>query len=541
MTLQEDLLSRGYFPEGLPPFFTSAGIAEFLKDEGYKDYITTKGKRFRAAPYSASKRGLTRRVFSVVHPVTAHDSARFVDVNRKHFEAHFAKSKFSQSAPIHQTGTGRAVTISSHAEFEEKRIERLAQYRFIAKTDISRFYHAIYTHSIPWAFHGKAKSKSTTDVDSKTIFFNKLDLITRNGQDAQTIGLPVGPDASRYVAELISTAMDLEFEKRCDVEGYDLVRHVDDIYIGTHSHADAEQALWRYREAMRPFDLYANESKTRIYSADFRFADAWPSNISARLNFALESPPNRKRDRLRAALEDIFSETVKSGDDGVLKYTIRLLDNAKLSTVDWSAVEPFLKRCAVHFGHTIDFVTRMVVWQSFVSFSFEQESWAPIFLETLDRHGRLGNDSEVCWSLYACYMLDIKIEQTIAEHIARNCNALSVVALLNCVEKGLVDKTVFDIAYDRIALENAKGAFWPVMLEWMCNDWSKHQAVKKLLDEQLIEDMGDSGVSIFDEDALPKVFQGLEQNEFQTVKSAIEKSDGYDDESAEDDEEDDGL
>src|SRR5262249_18467816 len=121
MGLKDDLLSKGYFPEGPPPFFTSAVLADFLKSGGYSDYITAKGKRFRAAPYSASKRGMTRRVFSVVHPVTAHDTAQFIDVNRTHFESQFEKSKFSLSAPVHQPNGARAVTISSHAEFEEKR------------------------------------------------------------------------------------------------------------------------------------------------------------------------------------------------------------------------------------------------------------------------------------------------------------------------------------------------------------------------------------------------------------------------------------
>jgi hypothetical protein len=31
--------------------------------------------------------------------------------------------------------------------------------RYVLKTDVARFYHSIYTHSIPWVIHGKAAAK----------------------------------------------------------------------------------------------------------------------------------------------------------------------------------------------------------------------------------------------------------------------------------------------------------------------------------------------------------------------------------------------
>lgn len=75
------------------------------------------------------------------------------------------------------------------------------------------------------------------------MFCNRLDFILRKGQDGQTVGIRVGPDASRFVAEVISIAIDLEFRRRCELPDLAIVRHVDDIWIGAHSHADAEQAF----------------------------------------------------------------------------------------------------------------------------------------------------------------------------------------------------------------------------------------------------------------------------------------------------------
>jgi len=226
----------------------------------------------------------------------------------------------------------------------------------IAGTDIARFYHSIYTHSIPWAYHGKTAAKADRGVRSASIFFNRADALIRNGQDGQTVGIPVGPDMSRVFAELIGTAIDLEFMARLDGIECTVLRHVDDVWIGANSHADAERALSRYREAIREFELDINESKTKIFSEDFSFADFWPSEISGQIEFAINSSGRRVNDRLRAALEQAFAMAVERNDDGILKYVLRYIDQHGLSLEHWDVVEPFLKRLAVHFGHTIDYV-----------------------------------------------------------------------------------------------------------------------------------------------------------------------------------------
>ncbi len=247
---------------------------------------------------------------------------------------------------------------------EEQRLIRHSGYRFIAKTDISRFYHSIYTHSVAWAYHGKALAKKVRKYDSRDVYFNRLDFTLRQGQDGQTIGIPVGPDASRYVAEIICMAIDREFTRRCDVKEFCMIRHVDDIWIGANSHADAEQALGRYRECLRTYELDINDGKTGIYAANFRFTDDWPSDVSSRLELALDAPESRRAERLRAALEFAFDLALSDGDDGILKYAIRQLDKSETHWDAWHTLQPFLMRSAVHFGHTIDYVARVLVWRN---------------------------------------------------------------------------------------------------------------------------------------------------------------------------------
>lgn len=528
MTLKDDLLRKGYLPENLPPAFTTASIADYFLGNPPRGYLTNGEHPTRAATYNASKRGLTRRVFAAVHPSTAHDMAEFGSSRWSDISAFLTQSTASFSTPTHDANADRALVINSHAALEEEKVNRLSAYRFIATTDIARFYHSIYTHSIPWAYHGKPAAKADRRAQSAGIFLNRADWLVRNGQDGQTVGVPVGPDMSRVLAEIVGTAIDLEFRSRLDGIDCSVIRHVDDVWIGANSHADAERALSRYREAIREFELDINEGKTSIKAEDFIFSDAWPPEISAKIEFAIQTQGRRARDFLRSALEHAFSMAASRNDDGMLKYVLRYIDHHNLSLSYWEVVEPLLKRLAVHFGHTIDYVSRILVWRHLARGDLDIESWKPILTAILGKQGGLGNDSEVCWTIYALQNLGVNIDTGCAKLVVHNCGALSVVALLNCVDHGHVDLTIFSDAEVRIATETDHGRFWPVLLEWKSKEWPNHTQIN--LRNSTIQALHDSNAYIYDRSILPRVFREVDQSDFGSVPFAIEPlSSMYDD------------
>ena len=538
MSLKDDLLRKGYLPENLPPPFTSALIADYFLKNAPPHYLQNPKGPFRAATYNASKRGLTRRIFSAVHPVTAHDTAEFVATRWQKISAFFDKSQVSYSTPEHIESAGRALVVNSHIRLEEEKIRCLSSYRYIASTDIARFYHSIYTHSIPWAYHGKVTAKQNRDVDSKNVFFNKADELIRNGQDGQTVGIPVGPDMSRVFAEIVSTAIDLEFHERIKVKDYKVLRHVDDIWIGTNSHSDAEKALSQYREAIREFELDINEYKTGIFSENFSFSNYWPAEISRQIEFAIATSGNQAKVHLRSALEHSFSMAVQRKDDAILKYVLRHIDQKSLSDEHWDVIEPFLKRSAVHFGHTIDYVARILAWRHLARQDLDIHGWRPILGAILESHGGLGNDSEVCWTVYLHQLLRIEINEEIAIRIVQNCGPLALVALLNCVELKLVKSSIFKISLERLNTETDTGRYWPVFLEWKSKQWPGYQQVS--LANAMIEDLSNNGVYIYDLDIHPVVFRNVAEGNFKKIKFAIEsRSSIYDDEDEDDEEYDD--
>src|SRR5258708_7318226 len=144
MALKQDLLRVGYLPENLPPLFHAEDVADYFLNHPSTYLADNKLPTVRPAVYSSSKSGIARRTFSTIHPTTAHDLAEFLQVHAPELDKLFEEDKTSCSVPRHTPGGDRALEITSHNGLEMERLTRLAGYGFLAKTDISRFYHSIY-------------------------------------------------------------------------------------------------------------------------------------------------------------------------------------------------------------------------------------------------------------------------------------------------------------------------------------------------------------------------------------------------------------
>lgn len=117
MTLRSDLLMRGYFPENLPPVFTSTDLGRFADAHfPINEYLTRSQSRTRPALYNASKRGHQRRVFSIPNPIAAADTALFLHQHWLAITKDFQKSPFSASRPAVDAEGSRVITITSHDE-----------------------------------------------------------------------------------------------------------------------------------------------------------------------------------------------------------------------------------------------------------------------------------------------------------------------------------------------------------------------------------------------------------------------------------------
>jgi hypothetical protein len=246
----ETMLERGFYPENLPPVFAIENFHEaaipFLQSQEY-----TLNKPTECCIYNASKRGGARRNFEMPNPLFMIDASIYFSKFRDPVYEHYQTSHDSLSVPnFHDEG--RPVRLSNFSSVHRARRKKLATSRFIIRTDISRYFHSIYTHSVPWALHGKEVAKKDRKVSSDAVFGNRLDQIFRQAKDGQTVGIPVGPDYSRYASEIIGKAIDSKFRERIG-DQCTFIRHVDDIFIGANDHDSGKSFFGRYSRSSSVF------------------------------------------------------------------------------------------------------------------------------------------------------------------------------------------------------------------------------------------------------------------------------------------------
>lgn len=137
---------------------------------------------------------------------------------------------------------------------EEKSSE--PHYLWIVTADIADFYPRIYSHPLENALSVSVGSRPHTDA-----------LVRFLGQLNQSVsyGLPVGPSASRLLAELVISDVD----RLLLSDGVDFVRFVDDYRIFCRTERDAYDALAKLANAL--FDAHGltlQQHKTAIFSKD---------------------------------------------------------------------------------------------------------------------------------------------------------------------------------------------------------------------------------------------------------------------------------
>ena len=194
MTTAKEILARGYFPRELPPPFNTYAFATFAATNPAQGCF--QGKHHQSTPmtHTVARPDGRRRLLTVPNPASFLRIASEVAANWAALNTHCSQSPYSSTTPAELAGIDRAIGFKFHrADHDALRAERRTTARFALIADIVSFYPSIYTHSIPWALHGKAFAKANR---GELHLGNRLDKHVRNGQDGQTVGLPVGPDTS---------------------------------------------------------------------------------------------------------------------------------------------------------------------------------------------------------------------------------------------------------------------------------------------------------------------------------------------------------
>ncbi len=276
------LCENGYFPESyvLPPCFKV--VKRPLKPKVYYK-IRKKGKKYKVDRTECinvhfPKTEYTDRSFGLIDPrihndIAYHISKNWLVIVEAMIPSQSAVASYSFPVPIDSRNPGRIGYLRSGRMIYEfigmidKDITSIAyKYSYIVKADIKSFYPSIYTHSIPWALHGKRFIRKPENIHDFKFLGNRLDRLFQSANDGCTNGIPIGPVVSDIIAEIIASAVDMEFTKRIKDTNIvcDAIRFKDDYRILTKSEFDAKRIIKILQSSLKEYNLELSDEKTKI-------------------------------------------------------------------------------------------------------------------------------------------------------------------------------------------------------------------------------------------------------------------------------------
>jgi hypothetical protein len=317
----------------------------------------------------------------------------------------------------------------------ERRLLRGAGYRYVLRTDVSRFFPTIYTHSIPWALHGKSVAKKNRSITPK-YFGNLLDLAVRQCQDEQTFGLPIGPDTSHIIAECIATAIDIELTRklRSTPPGF---RYVDDYYLFFESLSAAEAALAQLIRGLKEFELQINFEKTKVCRVEHLQEDSWTHSLRS---FSIAPDGARQRTDINHYFELARDLAKQHSDESVMVYALRRVSSVILREENWSPFEAQL--CLVAAAHpvTLQTIARIFATYAGLGYPIGKVQLSRLVNSLLAEHAPLEHHSEVAWCLWICKEIGLTVSPANVDLVSEMNSSVCALILLDLASAGTLSK-----------------------------------------------------------------------------------------------------
>jgi hypothetical protein len=496
----QSLLARGYFPSELPPPFGTAHFArhavEFARKwdgEKIHNKFWTKQEN-----YSVPRYGHARRMLSIVNPVNQLHVSNLISKNWNAIRARLNRSRISEfRARILLRGTARAVSGVNFDGVARRRAEIIGGFGRYVKTDVARFYPSIYTHSIPWAIYGKDYVKSHRhEAAFKDSFANHLDKAVASGQQGQTIGIPIGPDTSRILSELIASEFEISaFEKMHDLE-HRAVRYVDDMIVGLKETETAANILSAISIALYEFELELNAEKTLTLGLGAPHAPEWIHYIRT---FEISNKAGRQRDDIDSYFEHALYLADANPRDNVLLFAAKRAASFSVDPSNSAHLTKWLLYSARRAPGCLSFVAEHLAAANLDDVSIKNEIKSYI-LQQIPLKADAVHTDEVAWLLFWAREVDLNVSAELLSRVVLLRSSVVALLVLDLRQRskiiGKLDTSVWRSAANADGL---KSDMWLVAYEATKKGWWKNDKSSTYIsDHQYFWDIFTKDVEFYD-------------------------------------------
>lgn len=462
------LLGRGYFPRQLPPPFETKSFEQkaakhhkLLSEAIIKNTFKKYAELYR---YSLARPSQLRRILSLPNPSFHFLLSLALTKYYQTLELDYLLTapNYSMSFPVYQSNEKNRAFEFSHDwdALPARRLEERAKGRYIVTADISRFFPSIYTHSIPWAIHGKSTAKS--QKNNYDLEGNVIDLLARNMQDGQTLGIPIGPDTSFIISESILNKINIEIQKKIKNKAIQCFHRADDYEFVTLTRKDADFCLATLQEALSEYELELNTLKTSIKELPQPLQDP---EVAQLRGFNLGEEPSKT---ILFEYYDLAFNCYRAHPKGTLNYAIKRIPTKNY--FDDSIVHFMAQSILLEPG----VIESVFVWLAKAECidEIDKKVLTNSLKQVIKEHSVLGHTSEVAWAVWGFLLLNEPIPKKTSEQICSMSDSVVLLLALDARKKGLLtndDLTAKVKTY--MNKESLYGANWLLAYEAVVQNW----------------------------------------------------------------------
>lgn len=496
-----DLLSRGLFPRELPPLFSSTSFSGFAEANRRK---LVRQDASELASHSLARIGTLRRSLGIPNPITQLSLASTIDQNWDAIHKHCEQSALSLTCPtktLSNSSPRACEPLGKLGIRPQRRISARSTKRRMIRADVSSFYHSIYTHSIPWALHGKTQAKKNR---SNSLYGNTIDKHVRNTQYGQTVGIPIGPDTSLVIAEAILTSVDLSLSERFSkISGF---RYIDDYEINCSSEQEAQDVLGNLEECLAHYELRLNPLKTHITDLPQVFAEPW---ISSLREFEFdETSANRELQSLMRFFDLATTLRTAHPQDHVFQYALGRLCNVSVFHENFEAYQHILVSASTSEPGCLPRILARLQELKLQNYKISLELVEAHLNDTVKYHSAKGHSSEVAWSLYGALLFSVPIHNSARCQIEKSNDDTVALLALQVDFKNLMRGELDTSNWERLLIkEELYGQHWLLAYEAIASRLLVPGGEDYLDEDPFFKHVHDAGVSFLMELNTEEEFQ----------------------------------
>jgi hypothetical protein len=441
------LLSYGYFPtKELPPCFSTLSFADFYL-KNYQKFSNLK-KASNCIAITAPRVGLDRKVIKIPNPYHYGKICEFIAKNWMTIDSKLKKSNNSFSSPKLEESFIKE-PLNTFKDFVNSSFNDSSTFSHFLKTDISKFYPSIYTHSIAWALDGKELAKQERFTRTKSLG-SQLDDLIRKMQDDQSVGIPIGPFVSQIISEIINSEIDALHKDSLNCRFFQ-ARFIDDRHMYFTNISDAEKAIINLQSILREYQLGINNEKTKITEIPNVLVPEWKiklQNFNFRNVYKYENETDENFFSRKATVQNtdftnyfnlVFALNKEFPSEYVFKYGIKHIQNIRILKLNWSLVESQLLKSTLKEPSVIPDVLLILLKNKEKINNTKLTEFANFFI---DIHVDKSFDFETIWGLWLCNVFNIKIQQKVCEKLPKINDPFSRLLIEHLESKSLLSSKI---------------------------------------------------------------------------------------------------